>query len=96
MVDERIVGVGIGDLDGRETLKVQVTDLGVDLPETFNGVPLVLEKFPPEPDTLPPEIEMIIEGMESLGPRERALLDEILGEDAELLGKDSESGGASE
>lgn len=55
--DDRVVGVGIGELDGRETLKVQVTDLGVDLPETFKGVPVVLERFPPEAETLA-EIEI--------------------------------------
>ena len=37
--DPRIIGVRIGDLDGRETLEVQVTELDAGLPETFNGMP---------------------------------------------------------
>ena len=38
--DPRIIGVRIGDLDGRETLEVQVMKLDAGLPETFNGIPV--------------------------------------------------------
>jgi hypothetical protein len=39
--DDRVLGVRIGKRDGREILEVQVTDLGMHLPKTFNGVPVV-------------------------------------------------------
>jgi hypothetical protein len=69
--DERVVGVGIGELEGREVLEVQVTELDIDLPETFEGIPVIRRRFPPEAD-LPPEVRELLEqvGIDPDAPEE--------------------------
>lgn len=47
--DEGFVGVGVGELDGREALRVYVLDAGTPLAQalkqqgTFDGFPVVIE-----------------------------------------------------
>jgi hypothetical protein len=67
-VGNPVLGVRIGELDGRETLEAEVSDLNaVDLPDSFQGVPVVVRKLTTaEP---PPEIRAVID---LLGPHASA------------------------
>jgi hypothetical protein len=91
VVDSRVVAVRIGELDGKETLEVEVTDLGADVPDTFQGIAVVVRKFPPEAETTPdvdvsPEIRKRLESIDPDGAQwgnDRGLLHKILDSDSE-------------
>jgi hypothetical protein len=46
----RVVGVRMGELDGKPAFEAQATDPeNAGLPETFRGIPVVVRKFPSGP-----------------------------------------------
>jgi len=65
VVGNPVLGVRIGDLNGRETLEAEVSDLNaVDLPDSFKGVPVVVRKLAKV--EVPPGIKAVVD---LLGPQ---------------------------